>query len=304
MSRPRFVIFDGEIVPWDEARVHVFSPAVKYGAGVFEGIRGYWNEEHEQLYVFRLAEHMQRLDYSQRMMRFEPVVDVGMIADRTLALLRANEVRETVHIRPTVLVDGEGESSAQGPTLLAITAVPRPLPERVKTGCSAQVSSWERVSDRAMPMRVKANANYNNARFAALQAKHDGYESAIFLNRNGKLAEGPGMCLFLVRDGIPITPSITSDILESITRATVLELLRDRLGRAPLERDVDRSELGAAQEAFFCGTGWEITPITRIDGMPVGDGTVGPLTRELQRVYFDVVHNRVAGYGEWCTPVW
>ena len=226
----RYVFFDGAIVPWADARVHVFSPAVKYGAGVFEGIRGYWNDDHQQMYVFRLAEHMQRLHYSQLMMRFDRIIDVDHVAEQILELVRANHHRETLHIRPNVFVAGYGESGARTPVSLAITAVPRPLPQRVESGCSVQVSAWQRVPDRAMPMRVKANANYNNARFAAVQAQLDGYETALFLNDRGKVSEGPGMCFFMIRDGVPVTPSITSDILESITRDTVLTLSRERLG--------------------------------------------------------------------------
>ena len=304
MAKAKYVFFDGAIVPWDDARMHIFSPAVKYGAGVFEGIRGYWNDEQQQMFVFRLAEHLDRLRYSQMMMRFKDPIDGEQVALHTLELLRANEFRETVHIRPTVMVDGDGESSARGPLMLAISAVARPLPKRVSTGCSAQVSSWQRVSDRAMPMRVKAHANYNNARFAAIQASEDGYDTAIFLNDRGKVSEGPGMCLFIVRDGVPITPSITSDILESITRDTVLELFRARLGLKPVEREVDRSELLAAEEAFFCGTGWEITPLTSVDRMAVGTGEVGPITKAIQQIYFDTVHGRVDEYQSWRTPVY
>ena len=300
----RYVFFDGAIVPWADARVHVFSPAVKYGAGVFEGIRGYWNDDHQQMYVFRLAEHMQRLHYSQLMMRFDRIIDVDHVAEQILELVRANHHRETLHIRPNVFVAGYGESGARTPVSLAITAVPRPLPQRVESGCSVQVSAWQRVPDRAMPMQVKANANYNNAPFAAVQAQLDGYETALFLNDRGKVSEGPGMCFFMIRDGVPVTPSITSDILESITRDTVLTLSRERLGVEPVERDIDRSELFAADEAFFCGTGWEITPVTSIDRLPVGAGEVGPLTRALQRIYFDIVHARVDNYPHWRTAVY
>ena len=304
MSLARYAIMDGEVVPWHEARVHVFTPAFKYGSNVFEGLRAYWNEDEEELYVFRLAEHMERLEFSQRMMRLDRIIDGDHVASKVLELLRANETRETVHIRPTIFIGGDGDTTAQGPIHLAITAVARPLPERVHAGCSAQISNWERINDRAMPLRIKAGTNYGNSRYGAVQAKIDGYDTALFLNRNGKISEGPGMCFFMIRDGVPITPSVTSDILESITRDTVLELLRDRMGLSPVEREVDRSELGAAEEAFFCGTGWEITPINSIDRLDIGAGEPGPLTRRLQALYFDIVHGRDSEYGHWCTRVW
>lgn len=304
MPLAQYIFMNGEIVPWEQATIHAFSPAAKYGAGVFEGIRGYWNDEQEQLYVFRLDDHLNRLHYSQTMMRFDELIAPQVLSEQVIELLRANAFREHVHIRPSVYVDGHGGSAARGPIGVSIVAVPRGTPERVEKGCSVQVSSWSRISDRAMPARVKANANYQNSRFAAVQATVDGYDTALMINHRGFIAEGPGMCFFMVRDGVPVTPSVTSDILESITRSTVLTLLRDRLGRTPLERDVDRSELYAAEEAFFCGTGWEITPITSIDRLAVGDGEAGTITRELQRVYFDVVHGRVPDYSDWCTPVY
>lgn len=295
------VYFNGDFVPWADARVHVFSPAVKYGAGVFEGICAY--NADDGMNIFRLDEHLARLEYSQRVMRFERIFTAEDLREPLLELVRRNGFRETVHIRPTVYVDGEGESGALGPISACITAVQKPRPAYVETGCRVQVSSWQRLADIAMPTRVKAHANYNNSRFAATQARTDGYDTALMLNAKGHVAEGPGMCLFMVRDGVPITPSITSSILESITRDTVLQLCRKALGIEPVERDIDRSELYAAEEAFFCGTAWEITPITDIDGFALGDGQPGALTRRLQSVYFDTVEGRSADPQGWRTPV-
>lgn len=301
-SRP-LVWFEGRVVPWDEARVHVFTPLAKYAAGVFEGIRGYWNAERETLFLFRLQEHLDRLTYSQVMMRMQPVIDADTVRAALMELLEANRFTETVHIRPMVYVDGEGESSAAGPTALTITAIPRPMPAKVREGVRAQVSSWRRVPDQSMPMRVKANANYTNARLAGIQAQMDGYGAAILLNNQGKVSEGPAMCLFLVRDGVPVTPDATSDILESVTRDTLLHLLRTGLGLSPVERAVDRSELAAAEEIFFCGTGWEITPVTHVDGIVIGTGVPGPVTTALQASYFDLVHGRSDAPEGWLTAV-
>jgi branched-chain amino acid aminotransferase len=187
---------------------------------------------------------------------------------------------------------------------VAITAVPRPMPKQVSEGVSAQVSSWIRISDRSMPARVKCNANYHNGRLAMLQARHDGYHAPILLNMAGKVSEGPAMCFFIVRDGRAITPSITNDVLESITQRTILELAREQMSFEPCERDIDRSELYAADEAFFCGTGWELTPVTSIDGLPVGTGKVGPVVRRLQQMYFDVAEGRVGDHPDWRTAVY
>ncbi len=295
------VYFNGEFVPWADAKVHVFTPAVKYGAGVFEGICAYNSDA--GMNVFRLAEHLARLEYSQRVMRFEKIFTAAELRAPLLELVRLNGFQETVHIRPTVYVDGYGESGALGPIAACITAVQKPRPAFVETGCRVQVSSWQRLSDITMPTRVKAHANYNNSRFAATQARVDGYDTALMLNANGHVAEGPGMCFFMVRNGVPVTPTITSSILESITRDTVLRLCHDELDAEAVERDIDRSELYAADELFFCGTAWEITPITEIDGFKVGDGTPGPLTRRLQQVYFDLIEGRTNDPRGWLTPV-
>ena len=296
------VYIDGEFVAWNDAKIHVFSPAVKYGAAVFEGIRGYWNAETETMYLFRLEEHMRRLELSQRIMRFGEIVPAKAMMDATMELMRRNDFCTSVHIRPTVYLAGGGESNAQGPVGTFVTAIARDTPKKVEMGVRAQISSWQRIADNVMPARAKANANYNNSRYAGIQAAKDGYDAAIFLNSRGKLSEGQGMCLFLVRNGIAVTPSTTSDILESITRDTVIQLLQDR-GVVVQERDVDRSEFFDATEAFFCGTGSEITPIIDVDGEAIGSGAPGAMTRALQTAYFDLAFGRTNSRHEWLTAV-
>ena len=304
MARAKYIYFNEKIVPWDEAKIHIFSPVAKYGIGVFEGIRGYWNADAREMFLFRLGEHMDRLRYSQTVMRFDRITDGHKLIDGMIALIRANELKENIHIRVQLYLDGEGDVSACGPVGTAITAVPRPVPKQVTNGIKSHVSSWIRISDLAMPARVKCNANYHNARLAMLQARLDGYDAPILLNQAGKVSEGPTMCFFMVRGGRIITPSVTNDLLESITRSTVLQLASEQNGIEPVERDVDRSELYAADEAFFCGTGWEITPIISIDGLPVGTGMVGPVVRQLQKTYFDVVNGHIPAHSEWRTPVY
>lgn len=303
-THPRFAWFNGRLVPWDEARIHVYSPAVKYGTGVFEGLRGYWNEAEREMYVFRLREHLERLAFGIKVMRFDVVPDLTVLEQGVLEVVRANGFRDGVHIRLSALLDGDGEMHAVGPVTFTCTANTRPPTKALTEGLAAGVVSWRRPEDAAMPMRVKANANYQNGRLAVHEAKANGYGAGILLNGTGKVAEGPGMCLFMVRDGVAITPTITSGILESITRDAVIRLLREELGVVVQEREVDRSELYAADEAFFCGTAWEVTPITSVDRLAVGDGTVGALTRRLQSLYFAVAKGESALYPEWRTPVY
>ena len=304
MTNTRYTFLNGEIVPNDEAKVHVASTAFKFGAAVFEGVRGYWNEQQEQLYLFRMPEHMQRLAYSQRVMRFDQILEAEYVTEKTIELIRANEVRETLHIVPTVFVNGRGGPETRGPVGISITVNPGFTRGYVEAGCRVQVSSWQRVPDNAMPVRVKCNANYQNGRLAAVQARTDGYDTALLLNSRGKVSEGPGQCFFMIRGGKAITPSTSNDILESITRDSIIELLPRYCGIEVEERDVDRSELAAADEAFFCGTAWEVTPILDIDGLPVGNASIGPVVTRLKEAYFRVTKGEVDDYAEWRMPVY
>ena len=303
MERPKYIFLNDEIVPWEDAKVHVSTVAFKFGTAVFEGLRGYWNEQQQQMYLFQMQAHMQRLEFSQKFMRFEKTFAAAYVMEKTIELLRVNEFRTTVHAMATVFVDGFGGPTVSEPVGLAITAAPRGDPGLLEDGCTAQVSSWQRVADNAMPMRVKCNANYQNGRLAGLQAKADGYDTAILLNARGKVSEGPGMCFFMIRDGVVSTPHTSSDILESITRSTVLELLQEA-GIETRERDIDRSELAAAEEAFFCGTAWEITPVVAIDRLDVGNGKVGSVVRELQDRFFSLAKGESTDHPEWRTPVY
>lgn len=304
MSTPKYAVIDGEIVAWEDATVHVASAAFKFGTTVFEGVRAYWNAKDEDFYLFRMEEHMDRLDFSQRFMRYDGAIPAATVTEKTLELIRANGFKGTnLHIMTSCYVAGMGGPGACGPVGLAVTALERPRSENVLKGVNAQVSSWMRIPDNAMPMRVKCNANYNNGRLATVQATVDGYDTAIFLNSRGKVSEGPGMCFFMVRGGTVITPHTSSDILESITRDTVLELAREA-GLATEERDIDRSELAAADEAFFCGTAWEVTPILSVDRLPLGKGGIGPVTAKLQKIYIDVCEGHTDQHAEWRLPVY
>lgn len=303
MPPSRYLYLNGKILPYGEARIHVQSNAVKYGTSVFEGLRAYWNAQQGELYVFRLQEHIDRLYNSLRLMRMEHSLTREELASSILEVLRKNELREDVHIRQTAYLEADGAMDATGPVGLAVDAVPRKLTQ--KPGVTIGVSSWTRIADGSMPPRIKCSANYQNSRLATLEARANGYDTALMLNGRGKLSEAPGACCFLVRGGAPVTPPVTADILESITRATLLELFRKELGLNPVEREIDRTEVYLADEAFLCGSGWEITPILSVDKLLIGDGAQpGPVTRAIQGCYFAIARGEKPAYRSWLTPVW
>lgn len=298
------MILNGDLVPFADAKIHCLAPGITYAANAFEGLRAYWNAEQRQLFVFRLDDHLDRLQRTMKIMRFDRPYDNAVLKECVLRLLRANGIRENVHLRLHVYVDGDGSMTATGPLGMFISCVLRGEATETVKGVHAAVSSWTRLSDNASPPRVKVTANYHNGRLAALQAKTDGYDYPIMLTERGLVAEGPGACLFLIRDGVAMTPDVTQSILESITRETLLAGFREWLGGQAVERPLVRTELYLADEAFFCGTGQEVRPILSIDRLPVGDGRIGPLTAKLQQRYFDVVSGRGADHPEWRTAVY
>ncbi|MBV8650608.1 MAG: branched-chain amino acid transaminase [Alphaproteobacteria bacterium] len=304
MANPKYLSMNGEIVPFADAKIHVLTPGVKYGTGVFEGIRGYWNAARQDMYLFRLKEHLDRLHFSMKVMRFDHQLDNRMMEEGLIELIKANELREDIHIRLLVWVDGEGDMGATGPVGWSLAALPKPPSKAVSEGIHCAVSSWRRIDDNAMPPRVKATANYNNGRLATLQAKADGYDNAIILTQAGRVAESPGSCFFMVRDGRLVTPGVNSAILESVTRATVMRIFSEYFDGEITERDIDRTELYAADETFFCGSAYEIQPILSIDRQPVSIGTIGPLTRALQEKYFALVRGETDDHAPWRTPVY
>ena len=293
---------NGKLVPQAEAVLPVNSAAVFYATNVFEGLRAYWNEADEELYSFRLDEHFTRLRESMKMMRFTvPYSDADLRA-AVHQVLAGNEVREDIHMHLVAYVLGAG-MEATSPTGLYIN--PRRRGRMTEEGLRCCVSSWARTNDNAIPIRLKCGANYQNGRLALLQAKADGYDAPIFLNQQGKVAEGTGATFFMVRKGKLVTPPITSDILESITRTTLIEsICPDMLGIEAVEREIDRTELYVAEEAFFCGSGYEITPIVSVDRFPLGTGQVGPVTQKLLSAYMNIVRGTEKRYPEWRTPVY
>lgn len=294
---------NGRIVEYADCRIHAFASAVKYGAAVFEGLRGYWNADAGQLYIFRLREHMERLRFGMKAMRYADIPPLEDLERCVVEVSRANAIRATTHFRVIAFLDGDDELATTGPTGIVAGAVVRGSSPRLETGMAAMISSYTRIADNVLPPRVKCTANYVNNRAAELEARAAGYDGALMLTQEGKLSEASGACVFLVRNGRLITPDINSDILESITRETVIELARG-LGMTVEERRVDRTEIIAADEMFACGSGWEVIPITSVGRIDVGDGKPGPVTRSIQKTYFDVVHGRTNAHAAWLTPVW
>jgi len=292
---------NGRLVSQAEAVLPVNSAAVFYATNVFEGLRAYWNPADEELYGFRLQEHFIRLRESMKMMRFSIPYSDEALFEAVREVLSGQEIREDVHMHMVAYVLGTG-LDATGPTGLYINPRRRP---RAPEGLRCCVSSWTRTSDNAIPIRLKCGANYQNGRLAQLQAKADGYDAPILLNQRGEVAEGTGASFFMVRKGKLVTPPLTSDILESITRTTLIEdICPAVLGMDVEQRDIARTELYVADEAFFCGSGYEITPILSVDRFDVGDGAIGPITQRISAAYLNLVRGVDKRFPAWRTPTY
>ncbi len=304
VNKPKYIWMDGKFVLFEEATIHVMSPCARYGSNVFEGIRAYWNDQKEELYCFRLHEHYVRLAESMKVMHFKLPHTVEDNIRFLLETLRKNELREDTHIRHEVLVNGFGGFGDTEPLSMFIAPMPRGRFFDIEKGISCCVSSWQRISDGSIPPRVKAGANYQNGHLAKLWARNTGFDDALLLNERGKVAEAPGACLFAVRKGILITPPVTHGILESVTRESIIHLAREELGQEVVEREIDRTELYVAEEAFLCGSGAEVVPITAIDGINLQSAQANALTRRIQNYYFETVRGNNRKYMDWLVPVY
>jgi len=301
----RKIWFKGSIVPVEQANISALSPTAQFGLNVFEGIRCYASGDgNGQLFAFRVKEHFGRLLDSCRLLGMISPYNTGDLGDYLIQTIQANGYHEDVSVRLTLFVDGEGSWSSEEPVEMFIAPLTKArINVQAPPALSACISTWERINDNSFPPRVKTGANYMNSRYAHLEAKRNRYDCPIFLGRNGKVTEGAGACLFMVRRGVLTTPSVTSSILESITRCTVIRLAAD-LGVQVMERDIDRTELYLAEELFLCGTAAELTPITSVDRVHVGCGRPGPITMSLLRRYLEVVSNQDARYSDWLVPIY
>lgn len=305
-SHPEHVWWNGERRRWGECTIHVTELGWSTVGAVFEGIRAYVGERADELYIFRFREHLERLERSMRLVRLKLDYNLDELAAVTADLIQANGIREDTYIRPLAYAaDTSGKRFAQLGYDTALLINTSPMASHLKTGLTqtAKVSSWRRISEDNMPPRVKNLSNYRNSQLAGMEARLDGYDTAILLNHHGKVSEGPGACLMLVTGNRVITPDLGSGILESITRDALITLLREVLGFEVIERQVDRTELYLADEVFTCGTAAEITPIVNIDKYVIGTGAIGPVTMALEAVFDDVLRGREERYAQWRTPV-
>ena len=299
----KVVTINGNLMPLKDAKVSITAPGLSYAALVFEGIRAYWNKEHKQLYIFRLDEHLKRFINSMKLLKFIDYPNLSSIKADILQNIQANNYQEDIYIRLQGYIDEWGEMAVRSPVSTSIVSYPRPRAIAFTAGKNFTISSWQRLDDNASPPRIKASANYLNSRLASIQAKESGYDGGIMLGPNGKVSEGPGGCIFLIRNGNLITPTITSGILESITRDSIIEIA-DTLKIKVQIRDVDRTELYIADEIFYCGTGQEIMPILSVDKMLAGDGTPGKTTKALQSEFTEIVRGNNQIFKSWISPTY
>lgn len=300
-----YYFMNGKMVEAEKAMIPVRTHGFLYGTAVFEGIRAYWNDEEKQLYVFRAPEHYERLLRSAKIMYMKSPYTVEEYCRTTVDLLKKNNYKQDAYLRPTLY------KSAQkvGPGLYdnedSYMLISNKMGDYIDTskGLKVCVSSWRRNSDNAIPPRAKVAGSYANAALIKTDAHNAGFDDAVVLDEAGQVTEGSAMNLFLVQNGKLVTTMKTDNILVGVTRNTVMELAKD-LGIETEERAIDRTELYISDEAFYCGTGAQISPIVSIDNRELGDGKVGPISKELQKLYFDVVRGKVAKYKHWCIPVY
>lgn len=302
----KYAFFEGQIVPIEQAQVSVMTHALHYGTACFGGIRAYWNDEDEQLYVFRIEDHIERFLTSARLLLMNVAHSPEKLRATVLDLLRCEGFRADTYVRPLAYkADLKIGVMLHGMTdEVTIFATPFGRYIEKEEGADVCVSTWRRIDDNAIPARGKIAGAYVNSAFVKSEALMDGYDEAIVLDQHGHVSEGSAENLFMVRNGKLITPSITANILEGITRRTIMELATNELGLEVEEREIDRTELYICDELFFCGTGVQVAAIATVDRRPVGSGKIGPVTKSIRDLYFDVVKGNVAKYRGWNTPVY
>ncbi len=306
MTLPEYAYFEGAIVPYSEAKVGVLTHALNYGTAAFGGLRGYWNDEQEQLFVFRPLDHFERLLNSGKLLCSENTYTTEGLRDITFELLRREGLKEDCYVRPLLYKSDEIIGVRLHDLNDEITIVAVPFRKYVDNDDSAHVtfSSWRRIDDNVMPARGKISGAYVNTAFVKTDAIRAGFDEALVLNNDGHLAEGSAENVFMLRNGELITPPVTDNILECITRRTVMELAREELGMEVVERSIDRTEVFLADELFLTGTAAKITAVTRVDFRDIGTGKMGPVTKQLREIYEDIVRGKHAKYTHWVEAVY
>jgi len=306
VTLPEYAYFEGAIVPYSEAKVGVLTHALNYGTAAFGGLRGYWNDEQEQLFVFRPLDHFERLLNSGKLLCSENTYTTEGLRDITFELLRREGLKEDCYVRPLLYKSDEIIGVRLHDLNDEISIVAVPFRKYVDNDDSAHVtfSSWRRIDDNVMPARGKISGAYVNTAFVKTDAIRAGFDEALVLNNDGHLAEGSAENVFMLRNGELITPPVTDNILEGITRRTVMELAREELGMEVVERSIDRTEVFLADELILTGTAAQITAVTRVDFRDIGTGKMGPVTKQLREIYEDIVRGKHAKYTHWVEAVY
>jgi len=300
-----FAFFEGKIVPIEQAQVSIMTNALQYGTGIFGGMRGYFNKENGELNVFRVDDHLTRFLSSLKILGVEIEYSKEDLKKIFLDLIQKNKPDTDVYFRPFAYAGSLNLApDLDRDSVFSFTLYMVPLGDYLPTnkGLSVGVSSWRRISDNAIPSRAKIAGGYINSALAKKEAHNGGYDEAIFLNEAGHVAEGSAMNIFLVRNGKVITPSVSEDILEGITRRSVMEIATG-LGYEVIERVIDRSELYVADEVFFCGTAAQVAWISKVEGRIIGDGNQGEVSKKIQEVFFNTVRGKDKKYSSWLTTV-
>ncbi len=305
-QQPKYAFFGGKIVPIEEAKVSVMTHAFNYGTGVFAGMRGYWNDDEKQMFIFRAHDHFERFRQSAGLMRIDVPYSEAELTDILVELLRTEGYQENCYIRPLAYKSTEMIGVKLHDVDDAVTIFALPFGRYVKNeeGLHVGFSAWRRVEDNAIPARGKVVGAYANSALIKTDAVLAGYDEALVLNEDGHISEASAANVFIVRKGVAITPSINSNVLEGIIRRTLIELLRNELGIEVVERNIDRTEAYIADEMFLCGTGVQLAAVTQIEHRPIGSGEMGPITQQIRDLFFDVVYGRAPKYRDWLTPVY
>ncbi len=299
------VYFGGQYIALREARIGILTHALHYGTGVFEGLRAHWDEAAQELFLLRPMEHYQRWKQNCGILRIDVSASPEELCAITVELMRRNNLKTNVYVRPIAYKSAERVGvSPDDQDAWAIIALPFGDYLHAEHGIHAGVSSWWRIDDNAIPARAKICGAYVNSALASDEARRDGFDEAILLNQSGHVAEGSTCNIFMVRKGKLITPSVTENVLEGITRDSVIELAQQELGLQVVERPIDRSELCICDELFLTGTAVGMAPVVRVDHRPVKDAEIGPLTRQMQQLYFDATRGHLSAYRKWLLPVY
>lgn len=303
---PKFAYFNGKIVPYEQAKIGVATHALNYGTGAFAGVRAYWNPDEEQLFLFRPKDHYRRFLNSAKLLLMDLGVTAEDLIEITVQLLRKENLRQNVYIRPLAYKSDEVIGVRLHDLTDAFTIFAIPFERYVKNDTTAHVtfSSWRRVDDNMIPARGKITGTYINSAFIKTDAANSGFDEALVLNADGHLSEGSAMNFFMVRNGVLLTPPVTDNILEGITRRTVLELARNELQIEVRERSIDRTEVYLADEIFLTGTAAQITAVTKVDHRAVGGGEMGPIATRLRKLFGEVVTGHNPQYRHWNHPVY